>query len=190
MYTEFSPLFLLQSVFQSKEAYYKYIGHREDDGKIESVKDYLKRVESYMKLYGALVQVCHYLSYGQKSLNASWLVPRSISLWLELSSAHWVLMPYFLPLNALRVGSWQRMRVLTDRSSGYPEQSWSKRRLGMACEVLKYSPCQYIYCCCIECIPSSKFVWILGVLIIIVFKGIMELKTIYFSADSRVCSFQ
>ncbi|KAF9677858.1 hypothetical protein SADUNF_Sadunf08G0151400 [Salix dunnii] len=44
------------SVFESKEAYYKDIGHREDDGKLESVKDYLKRLESYMKLYGALVQ--------------------------------------------------------------------------------------------------------------------------------------
>jgi hypothetical protein len=50
-----------QSAFESKEAYYKDIGHREDGGKLESVKDYLKRLESYMKLYGALVQVCHSL---------------------------------------------------------------------------------------------------------------------------------
>ncbi|KAJ6321435.1 hypothetical protein OIU77_011499 [Salix suchowensis] len=45
-----------KSFFESKEAYYKDIGHREDDGKLESEKDYLKRLESYMKLYGALVQ--------------------------------------------------------------------------------------------------------------------------------------
>ncbi|KAJ4846668.1 hypothetical protein Tsubulata_049141, partial [Turnera subulata] len=45
-----------KSVFESKEAYYKKVGHREDDGKVESVMDYLKRLRSYMKLYGALVQ--------------------------------------------------------------------------------------------------------------------------------------
>ncbi|XP_039043925.1 protein GLE1-like isoform X1 [Hibiscus syriacus] len=45
-----------KSAFESKEAYWKALGFREDDGKIESKKDYLKRLESYMKLYGALVQ--------------------------------------------------------------------------------------------------------------------------------------
>ncbi|KAK6252439.1 hypothetical protein QUC31_014159, partial [Theobroma cacao] len=45
-----------KSAFESKVAYWKAIGYREDDGKIESTKDYLKRLESYMKLYGALVQ--------------------------------------------------------------------------------------------------------------------------------------
>ncbi|OMO71964.1 Glycoside hydrolase, family 1 [Corchorus olitorius] len=45
------------SAFESREAYLKAIGYQEDqDGKIESSKDYLKRLESYMKLYGALVQ--------------------------------------------------------------------------------------------------------------------------------------
>uniref|UniRef100_A0A2P2ILJ1 mRNA export factor GLE1 n=2 Tax=Rhizophora mucronata TaxID=61149 RepID=A0A2P2ILJ1_RHIMU len=48
--------FLFQSVFVSKEGYQKAIGYREDDGKIESTTDYLKRLASYMKLYGALVQ--------------------------------------------------------------------------------------------------------------------------------------
>lgn len=48
----------LQSAFGSKEAYFKTIGYQEHDGKIESTGDYLKRLESYMKLYGALVQVC------------------------------------------------------------------------------------------------------------------------------------
>lgn len=46
-------------MFESKDAYYKTIGFRENEGKIENVDDYLKRIESYMKLYGALVQVCH-----------------------------------------------------------------------------------------------------------------------------------
>ncbi|KAK9001631.1 hypothetical protein V6N11_083411 [Hibiscus sabdariffa] len=45
-----------KSAFESKEAYWKVLGYREDDGKIESKKDYLKRLESYMRLYGALVQ--------------------------------------------------------------------------------------------------------------------------------------
>ncbi|XP_021653484.1 mRNA export factor GLE1 isoform X2 [Hevea brasiliensis] len=45
-----------QSAFESKEAYYKTIGYQEQDGKVESTRDYLKRLESYMKLYGALVQ--------------------------------------------------------------------------------------------------------------------------------------
>lgn len=51
---------LLQSAFESKEAYYKTIGFREDQGKIENVEEYLERLESYMKLYGALVQVRQY----------------------------------------------------------------------------------------------------------------------------------
>jgi hypothetical protein len=52
--------FLLQSAFETKEAYYKAIGYKERDGKIESIEDYLRRLESYMKLYGALIQVCTY----------------------------------------------------------------------------------------------------------------------------------
>ncbi|OVA20560.1 GLE1-like [Macleaya cordata] len=40
----------------SKEAYYKMMGYREEDGKIESPESYLEGVRSYMKLYGALVQ--------------------------------------------------------------------------------------------------------------------------------------
>ncbi|XVF43865.1 hypothetical protein PTKIN_Ptkin02bG0074600 [Pterospermum kingtungense] len=45
-----------KSAFESKEAYWKAIGYREDNGKFESTKDFLTRLESYMKLYGALVQ--------------------------------------------------------------------------------------------------------------------------------------
>lgn len=64
----FESFFLLQSAFESKEAYYKAIGFQETDGKIESIDDYLRRLESYIKLYGALIQVCTYdlmlLSFG------------------------------------------------------------------------------------------------------------------------------
>ncbi|KAB5545226.1 hypothetical protein DKX38_013338 [Salix brachista] len=56
IYTVPKHIVYSKSFFESKEAYYKDIGHREDDGKLESEKDYLKRLESYMKLYGALVQ--------------------------------------------------------------------------------------------------------------------------------------
>lgn len=56
IYTVPKHIVYSKSVFESKEAYYKNIGYREDNGKIESVTDYLKRLESYMKLYGALVQ--------------------------------------------------------------------------------------------------------------------------------------
>nr|GMD40341.1 protein GLE1 isoform X2 [Ipomoea batatas] len=44
-----------QSVFKTKEAYYRAIGFQ-DDGKIETVDSYLNRLCAYMKLYGALVQ--------------------------------------------------------------------------------------------------------------------------------------
>ncbi|KGN51729.1 protein GLE1 [Cucumis sativus] len=44
------------AAFGSKESYYKTIGFREVDGKMESVEDYLMRLEAYVKLYGALIQ--------------------------------------------------------------------------------------------------------------------------------------
>ncbi|XP_030510978.1 mRNA export factor GLE1 isoform X5 [Cannabis sativa] len=56
IYTVPKHIVYTQSAFESKEAYLKTLGFREDEGKIENVKDYLIRVESYMKLYGALVQ--------------------------------------------------------------------------------------------------------------------------------------
>lgn len=34
------------------------VGYHEVDGKIESSENYLNRVQSYMKLYAAIVQVC------------------------------------------------------------------------------------------------------------------------------------
>ncbi|KAK9117364.1 hypothetical protein Sjap_016311 [Stephania japonica] len=40
----------------SSEAYRKMVGFREEDGKLESIDQYLERVECCMKLYGAIVQ--------------------------------------------------------------------------------------------------------------------------------------
>ncbi|BAT86558.1 hypothetical protein LR48_Vigan03g310200 [Vigna angularis] len=56
LYTVPKHLLYKKSAFQSKEAYFRSIGYREVDGKLESTEDYLKRLESYMKVYGALVQ--------------------------------------------------------------------------------------------------------------------------------------
>lgn len=56
LYTVPKHLVYKKSIFQSKEAYFRSIGYREDNGKLESTEDYLKRLESYMKVYGALVQ--------------------------------------------------------------------------------------------------------------------------------------
>ncbi|KAK7387543.1 hypothetical protein VNO78_28426 [Psophocarpus tetragonolobus] len=56
LYTVPKHLVYKKSAFQSKESYFRSIGYQEDDGKMESTEDYLKRLESYMKVYGALVQ--------------------------------------------------------------------------------------------------------------------------------------
>ncbi|KAK1578931.1 hypothetical protein Q3G72_034255 [Acer saccharum] len=56
IYTVPKHMAFSKSAFGSREAYYKTIGYREEDGKIESHKDYLRRLESYMRLYAALVQ--------------------------------------------------------------------------------------------------------------------------------------
>ncbi|KAL6983797.1 hypothetical protein U1Q18_017172 [Sarracenia purpurea var. burkii] len=45
-----------KSLFDSKDAYHKAIGYKEDDGELESEEIYVSRIESYMQLYGALVQ--------------------------------------------------------------------------------------------------------------------------------------
>lgn len=46
-----------QATFKTKEAYLKKIGYKEEDGKIESRARFLERVESYMTLYAAILQV-------------------------------------------------------------------------------------------------------------------------------------
>ncbi|XP_047969101.1 mRNA export factor GLE1-like [Salvia hispanica] len=45
-----------QEAFRCKDDYFKAIGYKEVDGKIEHLDEYLERLSSYMKLYGALVQ--------------------------------------------------------------------------------------------------------------------------------------
>ncbi|KAL7166322.1 hypothetical protein ACSBR2_037071 [Camellia fascicularis] len=46
----------LEFAFESKEAFYRTVGYKEQDGKIESDVSYLERLANYMRLYGALVQ--------------------------------------------------------------------------------------------------------------------------------------
>lgn len=45
-----------KAAFESTEAYYKAIGYREKDSKLESSDSFVERLGSYMKLYGAIVQ--------------------------------------------------------------------------------------------------------------------------------------
>ncbi|KAK6160293.1 hypothetical protein DH2020_003674 [Rehmannia glutinosa] len=45
-----------EEAYKTKDAYFKAIGYEEDNGKIESIDDYVGRLSCYMKLYGALVQ--------------------------------------------------------------------------------------------------------------------------------------
>ena len=56
-YKHFNLLYyFLQSPSNSND-YLKVIGYREEEGRIESSDSYLKRMESYMKLYAAIIQV-------------------------------------------------------------------------------------------------------------------------------------
>ncbi|KAK6139185.1 hypothetical protein DH2020_027064 [Rehmannia glutinosa] len=45
-----------KEAYKTKDTYFKAIGYEEDNGKIESIDDYVGRLSCYMKLYGALVQ--------------------------------------------------------------------------------------------------------------------------------------
>ncbi|XP_057771421.1 mRNA export factor GLE1-like [Salvia miltiorrhiza] len=45
-----------EEAFRTKDDYFKAIGYMEVDGKIEGLDEYVERLSSYMKLYGALVQ--------------------------------------------------------------------------------------------------------------------------------------
>ncbi|KAJ4962077.1 hypothetical protein NE237_021987 [Protea cynaroides] len=56
IYTVPKHIHYSQSAFKSKEAYYKMISFREEDGKIQSTEHCLEGIASYMKLYGALIQ--------------------------------------------------------------------------------------------------------------------------------------
>ncbi|XP_051120161.1 mRNA export factor GLE1 isoform X2 [Andrographis paniculata] len=55
IYTVPKHIIYSEDVFKSKDAYFKAIGYREN-GNIESTDDYVDRLGSYMRLYGALVQ--------------------------------------------------------------------------------------------------------------------------------------
>lgn len=56
IYTVPKHIVYSEAAFESEEAYYKTIGYREEDGKIESLENYLRRLKSYMRLYAALIQ--------------------------------------------------------------------------------------------------------------------------------------
>ncbi|XP_042061385.1 protein GLE1-like isoform X1 [Salvia splendens] len=45
-----------KEAFGTRDDYFKAIGYKEVDGKLEGLDEYLERLSSYMKLYGALVQ--------------------------------------------------------------------------------------------------------------------------------------
>ena len=42
--------------FELENAYYKTVGYREDNGKIESTDNYLARMKAYVTLYAAIIQ--------------------------------------------------------------------------------------------------------------------------------------
>ncbi|KAL0421471.1 UNVERIFIED_CONTAM: protein GLE1 [Sesamum latifolium] len=52
-----------KDVFKTKDAYFKAIGYGEENGKIESIDDYVERLSFYMKLYGAIVQMAGFTLY-------------------------------------------------------------------------------------------------------------------------------
>ncbi|KAL0336060.1 UNVERIFIED_CONTAM: protein GLE1 [Sesamum radiatum] len=56
IYTVPKHISYLEDVFKTKDAYFKAIGYEEENGKIESIDDYVERLSCYMKLYGAIVQ--------------------------------------------------------------------------------------------------------------------------------------
>ncbi|KAF6149566.1 hypothetical protein GIB67_003714 [Kingdonia uniflora] len=53
--------FIYSKYTLSGEAYYKRMGYKEDEGKLENTESYLACMASYMRLYGALVQVGSYI---------------------------------------------------------------------------------------------------------------------------------
>lgn len=56
IYTVPKHIIYSKSAFETKEAYFRIIGYKEEEGKLETTDKYLERLGSYMKLYGALVQ--------------------------------------------------------------------------------------------------------------------------------------
>ncbi|XP_074318897.1 mRNA export factor GLE1-like [Silene latifolia] len=65
MYTVPKHITYSKAAFETEERYFKAIGFREKNGKLETMDKYLERLESWMKLYGALIQTeGHRLEYG------------------------------------------------------------------------------------------------------------------------------
>lgn len=46
-----------QDQFESDAAYYKALGYREEEERLETTDDYVARMTAYMTFYGAIVQV-------------------------------------------------------------------------------------------------------------------------------------
>lgn len=139
-------LFILlpQTIFQSQEAYFRSIGYREEDEKLESTEDYLKRLESYMKVYGALVQVC---------LDNLKILTNSHGQYFQFCWLHF----FFISLINLLT-----MLVSTDWNSKHSKFARLARRLGVACKVLEFSASQSIYSCFTQCILASKWCKLFG----------------------------
>ncbi|KAL3635669.1 hypothetical protein CASFOL_020216 [Castilleja foliolosa] len=56
IYTVPKHIVYSQEVYRTKDSYLKAIGYTEENGRIWSTDDYIERLSSYMRLYGALVQ--------------------------------------------------------------------------------------------------------------------------------------
>ncbi|KMT07591.1 hypothetical protein BVRB_6g147230 [Beta vulgaris subsp. vulgaris] len=56
IYTVPKHIMSSKSAFGTEDNYFKAIGYKEEDGELEKTDNYLKRLGSVMKLYGALVQ--------------------------------------------------------------------------------------------------------------------------------------
>ncbi|GAB2214327.1 hypothetical protein Droror1_Dr00018670 [Drosera rotundifolia] len=56
IYTVPKHVVFSKSAFEERNAYFRAIGYREEDGKMEETDRYLARLESCMKFYGALIQ--------------------------------------------------------------------------------------------------------------------------------------
>ncbi|RHN45216.1 hypothetical protein MtrunA17_Chr7g0227971 [Medicago truncatula] len=64
LYTVPKHMVYKESIFQSKEAYFRSIGYQSDGENLEEcTKNYLDQLKSYMKLYGALVQMAGFALY-------------------------------------------------------------------------------------------------------------------------------
>ncbi|XP_021746762.1 protein GLE1-like isoform X2 [Chenopodium quinoa] len=73
IYTVPKHIMYSKAAFETEESYYKAIGYREENGKIETTDSYLERIESLMKLYGALVQTVAQGVQNKHGLEEGWV---------------------------------------------------------------------------------------------------------------------